>query len=118
MDAKTHERCEFESPSWFSLAKEHYVNCSCSSGEAANHSSLPPTLESSGVPRQEGSDALGAVGIKGLSHRHRNQLKYLEFIRNMHTHRQEFISPQTYHTKKKKKSPQTGVGSQFCLLTN
>ena len=105
MDAKNHERCEFKSPSWFPLAKEHYVNCSCSPGEAANCSSLPPTLESGGVPRQKGSDALGGVGIKGLSHRRRNQLKYVEFTRNMHTRRQEFISPQTYHTKKKKKVP-------------
>lgn len=77
------------------------MNCSCSPGEAANRSSLLPILESGGVPGKKGSDALAGVGIKGLFHRHRNQLKYIEFIRNMHTRRQEFISPQTYHTKKK-----------------
>lgn len=77
MPAKTHKRCEFESPSWFSLAKEHYMNCSCSPGEAANRSSLLLILESGGVPGQKGSDALAGVGIKGLSHRRRNQLKYI-----------------------------------------
>lgn len=106
MDAKTHTRCEFESPSWFFLAKEQYMNCSCSPGEATNCSSLLPALERGGVPRQKGSDALGGMGIKGLSHGHRNQLKYIAFIRNMHTRRQEFISPQTYHTiPKKEKNP-------------
>lgn len=93
MDAKTHKRCEFEIPSWFSLAKEHYVDCFCSPGEAANRSSPLPALESSGAPWHRNSDALGGVGIKGLSHRHRNQLKYVVFIRNMHTRKRLFISP-------------------------
>lgn len=101
MDAKPHKRCEFESPSWFSLAKEHYKNCICSLGEAANRSSLLPALESSAVPRQKGSGASGGMGVRRLSQRRRNQLQYIGFIRNMYTHRQEFISPQTYHRKKK-----------------
>lgn len=53
------------------------MNCCCSPGEAANRSSLLPILESGRVPGQKGSDALAGVGIKGLYHRRRNQLKYV-----------------------------------------
>lgn len=74
MDAKTHKICEFESSRLLSLAKEHYVECPCSQKEPATRLSLLPTLERGGVPRQKGSDALGEVRIRGLSHRHRNQL--------------------------------------------